>query len=66
MPTRKRVIEQPSLDEFMSEINMAKKKPAILKVHPQYAKELIPKTKVALITDLYNPETLQMDYNVSP
>jgi hypothetical protein len=61
-PPHKRVLKKPSLNEFMAEISVAKKKPAILSVHPLYAKEFIRKKKIALITNFYNPETLQMDY----
>lgn len=45
---------------------MADKKPAILKITQPYAKDFIPKCATKALPlpmmELYNPDTLQMDY----
>ena len=54
------------LEEFYQTLNSSKVKPAILKITPPYSKEFIPqshnKTLPLPISQLYDPETLQLDY----
>lgn len=51
---------------FLAKINLAQKKPAILKITPPYAEEFIPNcyksTLPKPMTDLYNPEMLHVDF----
>lgn len=55
-----------AMTAFFQEINMAEKKPAILKIVQPYAHEFIPKiccsTLPLPMTELYNPEALHMGY----
>ena len=55
-----------AIDHFFREVNMAKKKPAILKITQPYAQGFIPKlcssTLPRPMMELYNPQALQMGY----
>ena len=57
---------EADLDTFFKTINGAKHKPGILKVVPPYADQFVPLSFTSLLppllTDLYEPEYLQMDY----
>ena len=66
---QKRHIEPPStseLDVFYETLNHAQLKPAILKITPPYLDQFIPDSCnasfPALISHMYNPNCLSMDY----
>ena len=54
------------MDAFYAQLNAAKRKPAILKIVEPYSEQFIPKLTTSifptLLTELYSPESLCMDY----